>query len=248
MRTSNELAKKRRLSAPTPDDILNLRLHLIYTLSFFDQGAQALMIDRIQWLGHGSFRIQGPPNIYINPWRLVRDSVPADVILVSNDQYDHCSPADVDKLRGPGTLVIANPGAAELLGCDAMVLRSWQSVNVGKCRITAVPAYTFTHHHPVSEGGLGFIISLDYHDIYYAGSTDIVPELAHVQGDIAILPVGAGQGTMSVDHTVEFIHRMQPTWVIPSHWGTMGGTQYDVQMLSRALDEQIQFVVLDKIR
>ncbi len=206
------------------------------------------MIDRIQWLGHGSFRIQGPPLFYINPWRLARNAFHADVILISNDQYDHCSPADIDKLRGPNTLVVANQAAADLLGSDVTVLRPWQSICVSNARITAVPAYTFTNHHPVSEGGLGFIISLDYYDIYYAGCTDLVPELDHIQADVAIVPVGAGQGTMSLDRTADFIRQMKPRWVIPSHWGSISGTQLDAQALTRALDHQTNVVLLEKNR
>jgi L-ascorbate metabolism protein UlaG (beta-lactamase superfamily) len=204
------------------------------------------MIERIQWLGHGSFRIQGPPLIYINPWRTARGAFHADVILITNDEYDHCSPADIKKLCGPDTLVIANATAADALGGDVIVLRPWQSLNVGKARITAVPAYTFTNHHPVSKGGLGFVISIDYHDIYYAGSTDIVPELGYIHADIAILPVGAGRGTMNLDRTVDFVSRLKPTWVIPSHWGSNGGTHLDVQALARALEGQTNFVTFEE--
>lgn len=206
------------------------------------------MIDRIQWLGHSSFRIQGPPLIYINPWRVARNAYVADVILISNDEYDHCSPADIEKLRGPNTLVIANAGAAAVIGGDAIILRPWQSMTIGPARVTAVPAYTFTYHHPVSKGELGFIISLDFYDIYYAGSTDIVPEMGNIHADIAILPVGAGQGTMNLERTVEFVNRMKPGCVIPSHWGTIGGTQLDVQALARALDGQTNLTVLEKMR
>lgn len=206
------------------------------------------MIDRIQWLGHGSFRIQGPPLIYINPWRIARNAFHADIILISNDQYDHCSPADIEKLRGPQTVVIGNAAAAVALGAPMTVLRPWQSINFGSARITAVPAYTFTPHHPVAKGELGYIISLDYYDTYYAGTTDVIPELKHVQADIAIVPVGAGQGTMNVERAAEFLNAMRPRWVVPSHWGTLAGTQLDVQMLDNALQEDITVVVHETVR
>jgi len=206
------------------------------------------MIDRIQWLGHAGFRIQGPPLIYINPWHVARNAFHADAILVTSDQYDHCSPADIDKLRGPNTIVVANPLAAAALGDHARVLRPWQSLNIGSARVTAVPAYTFTYHHPVSKGELGFIISLDYYDIYYAGSTDVVPELEHVQADVAILPVAAGQGTMSAEQAASLVDRMRPTWVIGSHWGTLGGTHLDVQALAREIGDRSKVVMLDKMR
>lgn len=206
------------------------------------------MIDRIQWLGHGSFRIQGPPLIYINPWRIARNAFHADIILVSNDQYDHCSPADIEKLRGPQTVVVGNAAASIALGAPMTVLRPWQSINLGSARITAVPAYTFTPHHPVSKGELGYIISLDYYDTYYAGMTDVIPELKHVQADIAIVPVAAGQGTMNVERAAEFLNAMHPRWVVPSHWGTLGGTQLDVQMLDNALQEDVTVVVHETVR
>src|SRR6266436_10413171 len=73
------------------------------------------IIERIEWLGHGSFRIQGMPLIYIDPWRVARNAFHADIILVTHDHYDHCSPADVEKLRGPGTVVISNNPVTSIL-------------------------------------------------------------------------------------------------------------------------------------
>ena len=205
------------------------------------------MIDRIDWLGHGSFVIQGPPLIYINPWRIARSAFLADVILVSNDQYDHCSPADVEKLRGPQTVVVGNETAADVLD-DALVLRSWQSVNVGDARITAVPAYTFSDYYPVSKGGLGYVISLDTYDIYYAGTTDFVPELAHIRCDVAILPLAAGPGTLNLERAVELVRSLQARWVIPSHWGTYGGTTLDVQALERMLRGIANVAMTEEVR
>lgn len=193
------------------------------------------MIDQIHWLGHAGFRIDGPPLIAINPWRVARTPFRADVILISNDAYDHCSPADIDKLRGPHTLIIGNPGAALAFGPEVKVLRPWQSINVGAARITAVPAYTFNAHHPVAKGELGFVISIGYYDIYYAGCTDLVPELAQVRADVAILPIAAGPGTLTLERQAALARQLGASWVIPSHWGTLGGTAYEVQALSRAL-------------
>lgn len=206
------------------------------------------MIDRIQWLGHGSFRIQGPPLIYVNPWRVARSPFHADAILVTNDQYDHCSPADIEKLRGRDTVVVSNPAAAAVLGPDVVVLRPWQSLNIGAARVTAVPAYTFNDSHPVSQGGLGFVISLDYYDVYYAGSTDLVPELSNLRCDVAILPIAAGQGTLNVGRAVELAGMLGARWVIPSHWGTLGGTHLEVKELARALNGGAELAVLEKMR
>ena len=79
------------------------------------------------------------------------------------------------------------------------------------------------------------MISIDYYDIYYAGTTDFVPELERIRCDVAILPLSAGPGTLDLERTVELVRALQPRWVIPSHWGTFGGTLLDVQALERAL-------------
>lgn len=206
------------------------------------------MIDRIQWLGHGSFLIQGPPLIYINPWRVARTPFLPDAILVTNDLYDHCSPADVEKLRGPQTTTIASPSASLVLGDGALRLRSWQSVNIGAARVTAVPAYTSTDFYPASKGGLGFVISVDYYDIYYAGLTDFVPELSKIHCDIAILPIAAGPGTLNVERAVELVRSLGARWVLPSHWGTFGGTLIEVQALERALRGMAVVVAPERVR
>jgi L-ascorbate metabolism protein UlaG (beta-lactamase superfamily) len=170
------------------------------------------------------------------------------VILVTNDLFDHCSPADIEKLCGPDTRVITNPAAAALLGEGTTVLRPWQCLNVGEACITAVPAYTFSDHYPVSKGGLGFIVSIGHYDVYYAGVTDFVPDLERVRADIAVLPVAAGAGTLSIERAAQLVSAVKAKQVVPSHWGTFGGTRLDVQVLERALNGRAEVALLEQVR
>ena len=73
------------------------------------------MLDRIHWLGHSSFSLQGPPLIYIDPVGITRNAFLADVILISQASYDHCSALDVRKLVGPDTIVVGNDEVARAL-------------------------------------------------------------------------------------------------------------------------------------
>jgi L-ascorbate metabolism protein UlaG (beta-lactamase superfamily) len=208
------------------------------------------MIDQIQWLGHGSFIIQTSPLIYINPWRVARNAFHADVILISHDHYDHCSLADVDKLRGPHTLVIGNERVAAEIG-DCMVIRPWQSLCIDRVGIKAVPAYSPDDwRHPLSDGGLGFIISVKLYDIYYAGDTEIIPEMADLHPDIAILPID-GRGTMNVDDAAHLVERMRPRWVIPSNWGTgttsEGSSRLDALAFKQRAGKTAEVVLLPQI-
>ncbi len=207
------------------------------------------MLHQIQWLGHGSFIIQGAPLIYVNPWRVPKSVFHADVILISHDHYDHCSPADVEKLRGPHTRVIGNERtAAQIENCE--VLRPWQSVNIDRASIKAVPAYSpHDWRHPYSDGGLGFVISLNFHDIYYAGDTGIIPEMQRIKPDIAILPID-DNGTLSVDAAVEVVRMMRPRQVIPSNWGAngIGASLFDVRDFARQIGNLAEVVVLEPVR
>ncbi len=206
------------------------------------------MIEHIHWLGHASFRIDGPLRIYIDPWRIPPNSPPADVILVTHEHYDHCSPQDIEKLLAPHTQIIIGEGLEPQL-CDQFdvkVLRAWQSVNVDRANIKAVPAYTFNDDHPPRRGDVGFMISLNFYDIYYAGDTDFVPELARLGCDIAILPVSAKEGMMTVDRARELVEAMRPSHVIPSHWGSPeGGTRLEAKALETALQGLAKVVWLE---
>ncbi len=206
------------------------------------------MIDNITWLGHGSFTIydqsHGSPLIYINPWRVARADRPADIILVSHDHYDHCSLADIQKLRGDHTLIVGNERVAKQIeGCA--VLRPWQSLVHDRVNIKAVPAYSPDDpRHGIAEGGIGFVISLNFYDIYYAGDTKLIPEMSLIHPDIAILPID-GNGTMTVDEAAKAAQILNARWVIPCNWGSgLGGaTRIDAQMLARQLSGTTEVVL-----
>lgn len=203
------------------------------------------MIENIAWLGHASFCLETASRIYIDPWRVSADYPPADVILISHEHYDHFSPSDIERLFTGRTRIIANQRVANQLSdtCKVTVLRPWQSINIGAINIKATPAYTFDDHHPATREDLGFVIAADHYDIYYAGDTDFTPDLEMLRCDIAILPVGAKQGMMTVEETVAFANSLQAPLVIPSHYGTPeGGTLLDAKALETALGSSVKVV------
>ena len=208
------------------------------------------MIDRIRWLGHGSFLIEGPPAIYINPWRVLRNPSPPDVILIGHDHYEHCSPADIDKLRGPHTRVIGSPGvAAAIDGCE--VLRPWQSITIDRASIKGIPAYSpHDMRHPVEAGGLGFLISINLYDIYYAGDTGVIPEMSLLHPDIAILPID-DNGTMTIEEAAEIARRLQPRWVFPCNWGLSPGTgasHLDARLFRDSVGDSVEVIIPEQMR
>ncbi|NIV29087.1 MAG: MBL fold metallo-hydrolase, partial [Anaerolineae bacterium] len=64
------------------------------------------LVGKLTWLGHDSFRLDGPVVIYFDPWKLSGRPPVADLVLVSHEHHDHCSPEDVALISGPETVVV----------------------------------------------------------------------------------------------------------------------------------------------
>jgi len=202
------------------------------------------MLNNIKWLGHGSFVIHGPPFIFIDPWRVVRTAFHADIILITHEHYDHCSVADIEKLRGPDTLIIGNEKVAKLVD-GTQVIRPWQSMSFERISIKAIPAYAPDGmQHKKEDGGLGFVISMNFYDIYYAGDTKIIPEMQRISPDIAILPID-GNDTLTGKEAIEVIEMLSPRYVLPSNWGhaTEGASEVDVQAFKAQVGGRAEVVI-----
>lgn len=185
------------------------------------------MIDRIHWLGYGGFAIFDALRLYINPRRIARPALPADLILVSHNDYALCSPVDIDKLRAPHTQIIASESASADLPLGT-VLRPWQTITVGRICIKAVPA----------QHGVGFVISMNYQDIYYAGDTGILPEMARIRADIALLPVG---GALTAQAAAEVVAQIRPRYVLP--YPSADAAPLDALALARLVGNTVQVIL-----
>lgn len=176
-------------------------------------------LTHLHWLGHSSFRLDGPPTIYFDPWQLPADSPPADLILVTHEHHDHCSPDDVTAVRRQHTVVVANPSAAQKLGGPVTVLRPGERTTVAGVEIEAVPAYNIDKRfHPRRAEHVGFVVNVAGVRFYHSGDTDHIPEMAAIECDVALLPV-SGTYVMTADEAVAAACDLQPRVVVPMHYG-----------------------------
>ncbi len=202
------------------------------------------MVKNIHWLGHDGFRIDGQKTIYIDPWQIA-GGPPADVVLITHDHYDHCSPDDVAKVSGPGTVIVTVAAAAKKLKGEVRVVKPGDSLTVNGVPIEAVPAYNVNKRfHPRSAGYVGFIITVGGQRIYHAGDTDVIPEMADVKADVALLPV-SGVYVMTADEAVQAAEIIQPQVAIPMHYGAgVAGSIEDAQRFRDALEGKVNVVIL----
>jgi L-ascorbate metabolism protein UlaG (beta-lactamase superfamily) len=149
------------------------------------------------WFGNAAVLYHGSQNIYFDPVALAGNVPPADIILVSHGHTDHWSVADIKKLIGPHTTLIVSPNVVgsqdtikDQTGIPATILHEGDSIDVQGVNIRAVAAYD-TSFHVRASGGLGFVVTIDGHKIYFAGGTNFYPEMAQIESDVAIYPVYA---------------------------------------------------------
>jgi L-ascorbate metabolism protein UlaG (beta-lactamase superfamily) len=192
------------------------------------------LLEKLHRLGHDSFRYDGPPVIYIDPWKLPTGSPRADLILVTHDHFDHCSPDDIKKISGPKTVVIACPSAAAKLP-GARILRPGERMTVGEVAVEAVPAYNVNKFrspgvpfHPPAAGHNGYIVTAGGERLYHAGDTDHIPEMAGYRCDVALLPV-SGTYVMTADEAAAAAADIRPAVAVPMHYGDIVGGNADVQ-------------------
>lgn len=202
------------------------------------------IVKNITWLGHDGFLIKGDgKSIVIDPFE-VKECEPADIILVTHEHYDHCSPQDVKKIQKDSTIIVTEASSAKKLSGDVRVVRPGDKLTVLGIPIEAVPAYnTNKHFHPKDNGWLGFMITVDGVRIYHAGDTDLIPEMGTLQVDIALLPV-SGTYVMTAEEAVEAARTIKPKLVIPMHYGAIVGSAQDAQRFSEALRGTCDVVVL----
>jgi L-ascorbate metabolism protein UlaG (beta-lactamase superfamily) len=65
----------------------------------------------------------------------------ADLILITHDHHDHCSPEDVKKIQGPNTIIVAPAECAKKLAGKIVFVKPGDKITVAGIEIKAVTAY-----------------------------------------------------------------------------------------------------------
>ncbi len=203
------------------------------------------VVKNLRWLGHDAFLLRaGGKSIYFDPFQLAPGLPPADLICISHEHYDHCSPADVLTIQQPSTLIVTEAKAAAKLHGKIITLAPGERREVDGVIIEAVPAYnTNKQFHPQGNSWLGFILTVDGVRLYHAGDTDYIPEMVNIRADIALLPV-SGTYVMTAEEAARAALTIEPKIAVPMHYGALTGTADDAARFAAALAGRIRVEIL----
>ncbi len=180
---------------------------------------------KIHFLGHATLMLD------YNGWIIHVDPVgaeadyaalpPADLILITHEHSDHLDPAVVARITRPGTVIVANPAAAEKLR-GAVALRNGESHTVGSVKVEAVPAYNTSpgrdRFHPKGRDN-GYLLTIAGKRLYIAGDTEDTPEMKALKDiDIAFLPMNQPY-TMTPEQVAKAARAFKPRLLYPYHTG-----------------------------
>jgi L-ascorbate metabolism protein UlaG (beta-lactamase superfamily) len=193
---------------------------------------------KISWLGHDGFKIKNAKTVYVDPYE-IKGGEEADILLISHNHEDHCSPEDVKKIVSEKTTIITTAESKRKLSKtkakEILVAKPGQKLLIDDVSVEMVPAYNVNKFrspghpfHPKENEMLGFIVTMNGVRIYHAGDTDLIPEMERFNVDVACLPV-SGTYVMTAEEAVESTRHIKLKVAIPMHYGSIVGDDRDAE-------------------
>lgn len=173
--------------------------------------------------------------IYFDPYDLDPDFEPhdADIIFITHPHYDHFSPDDIRQIMNENTKFVCTPDVKEdIQGMGVseeriLTVEPFFDGYIDEFHFTTIPAYNIgKDYHKREYNWVSYIVDIEENKFYIAGDTDITPEAKEVKCDIAFVPIG-GTYTMTAREAAELIKIIKPKKAIPTHYGTVVGSEED---------------------
>jgi len=207
----------------------------------------------IVYYGHSAFLYRGSKKIFIDPFIKgnptspisVEDVKECDLVLVTHDHSDHL---------GDGFEICQKTGATFVsqheLACKAgeMGIKT-EGMNIGGTisKDDIKIHMTLALHSSETGHPAGFVVTLDGHSIYHSGDTGLFSDMRLIgemyKPEVALLPIG-DRFTMGIEEAVKAVEFINPTYVIPMHYGTWPPISIDPLTFKKRVGDKATVIIL----
>lgn len=221
---------------------------------------------KITWLGHStvSIELSGGKVVLIDPWIEGNPSYPGghelqrvDLMLITHGHSDHIGDAvSVAKKFKPATVAIYE--ICQWLGGkgveNLIAMNKGGTVDVDGVKVTMTQAQ---HSSMIEDDGrmiyagepAGYVVQApDSRAFYHAGDTNVFSDMRLIrelyEPALAMLPIG-DRFTMGPREAALACQFLQPSHVLPIHWGTFPLLTGTPAQLKERLTEQPAVTVVD---
>ena len=206
------------------------------------------MLEGVQVFIQNSIKIEKEKIIYIDTYEMQEEKHDAAIMFIIHTHYDHFSLKDIEKVKKENTIIVGPEGIEEVqkigfLKENIKIVKPNQNYEIAGIQIETLPAYNlYKKFHPKENQWVGYILSLQGKRYYIAGDTDNLEELRSIKCDIAFVPIG-GTYTMNAQEAADFINKIQPKIVVPTHYGSIVGSKEDAKIFVQKLTPTVQYKV-----
>lgn len=192
-----------------------------------------------------SIRIEGSKILYFDPFQIETSAHDADMIFITHDHYDHFEADSIAKVKKESTFLVAPESMKKKVLSES-------GIASGKCLfyqpgevhekeglvIETIPAYNkLKPFHPKGKKWQGYVVEMDHVRYYVSGDTDVNEDIKKVRCDVAMLPIG-GHYTMDKKQAADYVAKLSPKAVIPTHYGSIVGNKTDGQDFKTDLEKR----------
>jgi L-ascorbate metabolism protein UlaG (beta-lactamase superfamily) len=135
--------------------------------------------------------------------------------------------------------VIGPPPVERKLTMKIVKVRPGNKLDYDKFSLRVEPAF-----HQQSEFPVGYLLDFDGLRVYHAGDTYYNKELAKINTDVALLPIG-GEFTMNADEALKLAEDMGPRIIVPMHFNTFEQIRADPFEMARKNDKVVVLKVCE---
>lgn len=178
---------------------------------------------------HNSIKIiNNNLNIYIDPFRIDVVSNDADIIFITHSHYDHFSIDDIMNIKKDTTKIVSTKDTYKEIKNyfkdeDIIIVEPNKSYNILGINFSTVRAYNVNkEYHPIENDWVGYILNIDEKKYYIMGDTDVNEDNSNIECDVLFIPIG-GKFTMDYKEAADYTNSINPSVVIPTHYGLIVG-------------------------